>query len=145
MSNVNSDTVQYISSNLETIFDGFSKYQIEDGSKDKDNVVTNWVQYKPTETRPEVNFGEGPMYIEQDYEILVTRKITGKDDHRNKAAEIIFELEENITVDALNVGGLADSRLVTKKAIETNANDYRGSEGLEVTAVLTVTFRDSRS
>lgn len=144
MPNVNAVTVNAITANLKTIFKTI-KFQFEDGSKNTIAEKITWIQLEQGDTRVENNFGEGPMYAEQDYLLTAQRKIDDKDDHRTKGTEISWELKENITVDALNVGDLASSKLVSLREMETDVNEYNSAEGLIVTANLTVWFRDLRT
>ena len=141
---VNAITVQAIITNLIGILsDDLSGYTFE-----KDSVspkLNTWLQLNLGKSEEEENHGEGPLYIEQAFEIVATRQIDDKTDHRMMEPVIVWDIKEAITVVTLNVGDLAVSKLVTLVEIESDATDYRSSEGLIVVFDLKVKFRDLRT
>ena len=143
MSSVNAPTVKSITTNLKTIIAAL-KYNFEDGKIDPQAVIKAIVVLEQERATPERNSGEGPMFIEQAYTLTVKRTVTDKNDYREKAAEITFDFEENITVDSLNVGDLEDSKLVTTRDMAIDVDPYDNKQ-LMVVVALTVRFRDLRS
>lgn len=144
MASVNAATVISITNNIKKIIEDTLKYNFENQRIDtkaefKPNVVLE--QLKATPNR---NHGEGPMYVEQEYAITVKKKIENKQEYRETSAEVTFDFEENITVDALNIEDLVDSKLVTAREMEIDVEEYNGKD-LVVNIALTVRFRDLRT
>ena len=140
---VNAATVNSINDNITAILDAFDLYKFE-----KDSVgpkVNTWVQLNHGADTEDENHGEGPMYIEQRFEIVAVREIEDKSDHRTKGAEIKWDIKEAITVATLNVGDLEVSKLISRIEMDSSVNEYNSSEGLIVTVDLMVRFRDLRS
>ena len=143
MSSVNAVTINSITTNLINILEGLEKYTFE---KDLDDPKVNvWVQLNPLGSTEEINHGEGPMYIDQNYEIVAQKQIENKTDHRIRSAEIDWNIKEAITIDSLNVGDLEASLLVSYVEQQSDISAYRSSEGLMVTFSLLVRFRDLRT
>lgn len=144
MSNVNADTLKSIRLNIIDIIENTIKWKFEDGSHDAEREETYGVSMDLKEFLPEFNHGEGPMYIQQDFEIQVNRTVDGKSDHQSRAFDVICELEENITQENLNTGDLEVSKLVTQREMDYETNEPN-SDALIVTAFIKVFFRDLRS
>lgn len=140
---LNATTVNSITTNLINILEKLEKYTFEEDRDDP--KINTWVQLNLIGSTEEINHGEGPMYIDQNYEIVATRQIEDKTDHRLTSAEIDWNIKEAITVDSLNVGDLEDSLLVSYIEQESNISDYRSSESLIVTVLVLVRFRDLRT
>lgn len=140
---VNAATVNSITDNLVAIIMALPKYLFESDAIDP--KINAWVQLNIGGDTEDENHGEGPMYIEQRYQLLAQREITDKNDHRTKSAQIKWDLKEAITVAALNVGDLETSRLVSLIELGSSVNDYNSSEGLIVDIDLMVRFRDLRA
>ena len=140
---LNAATVKSINDNLMAILDGFDLYKFEKDSVDP--KINTWVQLNVGADTEDENHGEGPMYIEQRFEIVAHRQIEDKSDHRIKGAEIKWDIKEAITVEVLNVGDLEESNLISRIEMDSSVNDYNSSEGLVVTVDLVVRFRDLRT
>ena len=140
---VNAATVNSITNNIVAIINALPKYLFE--SDAIDSKINAWVQLNLGGDTEDENHGEGPMYIEQRYQLLAQREIIDKNDHRTKSAQIKWDLKEAITVAALNVKDLEISRLVSLVELGSSVNDYNSSEGLIVDIDLMVRFRDLRT
>ena len=140
---VNAATVNSITDNLISILTALSGFLFEKDSIDP--KINTWVKLNIGTDNEDENHGEGPMYIEQQYEIVAQREITSKSDHRIKGAQIKWDIKEAITVAALNVKDLALSKLVSLVEQDSSVNDYSSSEGLIVMVNVTVRFRDLRA
>lgn len=140
---VNAATVNSITDNLISILTALSGFLFEKDSIDP--KINTWVQLNIGTDNEDENHGEGPMYIEQQYEIVAQREITSKSDHRIKGAQIKWDIKEAITVAALNVEDLASSKLISLVEQASSVNDYSSAEGLGITVNVTVRFRDLRT
>jgi|GEM_PF-2811021 len=140
---VNAATVNSITDNLISILTALSGFLFEKDSIDP--KINTWVQLNIGSDNEDENHGEGPMYIEQQYEIVAQREITDKRDHRTKGAQIKWDIKEAITVAALNVKDLASSKLISIVEQDSSVNEYSSAEGLGVMVNVTVRFRDLRT
>ena len=140
---INAVTINSITTNLINILSGIERFSFEKDSESPE--VNTWVKLNMGRASEEENHGNGPMYIDQSYEIVATRQIKDKTDHRIREPEISWAIKEAITVAALNVADLLTSKLVILVEIESNATDYESSEGLVIMIDLTVRFRDLRT
>ncbi len=140
---VNAVTINSITTNLINILSGIERFSFEKDSESPE--INTWVKLNMARSSEEENHGNGPMYIDQTYEIIATRQIEDKTDHRIREPEISWTVKEAITVAALNVADLLTSKLVTLVEIESDATDYESSEGLVIMIDLTVRFRDLRT
>lgn len=140
---VNAATVNSITDNLISILTALSGFLFEKDSIDP--KINTWVQLNIGGDNEEENHGEGPMYIEQQYEIVAQREITDKSDHRTKGSQIKWDIKEAITVAALNVEDLASSKLISIVEQDSSVNEYSSAEGLVITVNVTVRFRDLRA
>lgn len=140
---VNAATVKSITANLIAILSALERFTFESDKISPE--INTWVQVNIGDDEEETNHGEGPMYINQIFEVVAQRKITDKNNHRNFGSEIKWDIKEAITVAALNVGDLESSMLVLRVDQDSNINQYSSAEGLIVTVNVTVRFRDSRS
>lgn len=140
---VNAPTVNSITDNLIAILEGLSGFTFE---KDKvDQKIHTWVQLNIAADREEESHGQGPMYLEQDYEIVAVKEIDDKTDLRITATQVKWTIKEAITVAALNTGDLASpDNLVILVELTSTVDDYSSSGKLLVTINLTVKFRDLR-
>lgn len=140
---VNAATVNSITDNLISILTALTGFLFEKDSIDP--KINTWVQLSIGSDNEDENHGEGPMYIEQHYEIVAQREITDKNDHRIKGAQIKWDIKEAITVAALNVKDLASSKLVSLVEQDSSVNEYNSAEGLGIMVNVTVRFRDLRT
>ena len=140
---VNAATIKSITANLITILSALGKFTFESDKISPE--INTWVQVNIGDDEEETNHGEGPMYINQTFEIVAQRQIKDKIDHRSSGSEIKWDIKEAITVAALNVGDLASSILVLRVDQDSNINQYSSAQELIVTVNVTVRFRDLRS
>ena len=140
---VNAATVNSITDNIVAIIEALPKYLFESDSIDQ--KINTWVKLNIGGDTEDENHGEGPLYIEQRYQLLAQRQIENKNDFRTKSAQIKWDLKEAITVTALNIGDLEASKLISLVELSSSVNDYDSSEGLIVDIDLMVRFRDLRT
>ena len=144
MSNVNAATVKAIRTNIINIIKNTLKWDFEDGSVNTEAEENYWTQLETLAPRPGFNHGEGDMHITQAFELKVIRKVDGKTDHQEKAIDVAWELEENITEATLNIGDLLNSKLITLAEVNCRINEPDNVE-LIIFADITVTLRDLRT
>ena len=144
MANLNSERVKSIRANLINIIKDTIKWKFEDGSTDGDRETTYGAKLTLGQLIPDFNQGEGKLYPTQVFELEVNRQVNGKTDHQSKAIDVMWEIEENISQETLNVGDLAISKPVTQREIDIIINNP-DSDMLVVTADIKVTFEDLRT
>ena len=144
MANLNAERVKAIRVNLIKIIKETIRWKFEDGATDGEREVTYGASLKLGELIPDSNHGEGKLYPTQVFELEVNRQVNGKTDHQSKAIDVMWEIEENISQETLNVGDLAISKPITQREIDIIINEP-DSEMLVVTADIKVTFEDLRT
>ena len=114
MAATNTTNVQAIITNLETIVGTTLGFKLEYNCKDDPDVDTTpgAVILYLGETFVE-NFGEKPLYNEISFLILIKFTEENPGSIRDKAITHVHKLREGITIDALNVGDLSASKIVS--------------------------------
>lgn len=108
----NSDTVKAITLNLTSILEGLG-FNIEDLSVDPSMTSTpiSVILYEGEDF--EYGHGQKPLYNEIRYLLKVMLNDPRPGTSRDKYAEYVHAIREAVTVDALNVGALLASKLVS--------------------------------
>ncbi len=109
---VNSDTVKAITANLAAILEGLG-LKIEDLSVDPSmtTMPVCVILYEGEEF--EYGHGQKPLYNEIKYLFKVMLNNPKPGTSRDKYAQYVHAIREALTVNALNTGGLADTKLVS--------------------------------
>ncbi len=108
----NSDTVKAITANLAAIIAGLG-FKVEDLSIDPSMATSpvSVILYEGEEF--EYGHGQKPLYSEVKYLLKVMLNDPKPGTSRDKYAQYVHAIREAVTVDALNIGGLATSKLVS--------------------------------
>lgn len=108
----NSDTVKAITANLADILAGLG-FKIEDLSVDPSMTAMPVcvILYEGEEF--EYGHGQKPLYNEIKYLLKVMLSDPKPGTSRDKYAEHVHAIREAVTVNALNTGALADTKLVS--------------------------------
>lgn len=108
----NTDTVKAITANLSTILAGLG-FKVEDLSVDPSMVTTPVCVILYEGEDFEYGHGQKPLYNEVRYLLKVMLNDPKPGSSRDKYADHVHAIRDAVTVDALNVGGLAASKLVS--------------------------------
>ena len=121
----NKDTLQSINTNIETILTSTIGWKLEDLS-DKVSTIkdTPLTTLRFIDLNFEDIYGQKPKYLIAAYEIYVFGIKFTPAEIRDKQAEFAFEIRDNITVDALNVGALATTKYVSRITHRQAENEY---------------------
>jgi hypothetical protein len=125
----NAANVKAIIANVESIISTTIGYNLEyaiRADEDVDTTPNAVLLYDGEEF--EENFGEKPLYNEIKFEILTQFRESDPQDIRDKSVDIIHNYRGNITIDALNVGDISSSKVVSRVDHDTNAR----AEGIPV-------------
>ena len=108
----NSDTVKAITANLAAILAGLG-FKIEDLSIDPSMATSPVcvILYEGEEF--EYGHGQKPLYNEVKYLLKLMLNDPKPGTSRDKYAQYVHAIRDAVTVDALNIGGLAASKLVS--------------------------------
>lgn len=127
------DTIKAIEDNLTAIITA-QGFNFEDSSTDPKVETTPVATLLFRGETFEYAHGQKPIYNELEYEVVVNFNTSATATARDKAAEHGHKLRENITVNALNVGSLAASKLVSRV-------DHQGYDAEYNRPVLRVSYR----
>lgn len=108
----NSDTVKAITANLKSIIEGLG-FKVEDLSIDPAMVSTPVCVILYEGEDFEYGHGQKPLYSEIRYLLKVMLNDPRPGTSRDKYAEHVHAIREAVTVNALNTGALAASKLVS--------------------------------
>ncbi len=108
----NSDTVKAITANLTALIEGLG-FKVEDLSVDPAMTTTPVcvILYEGEEF--EYGHGQKPLYNEVKYLLKLMLNDSKPGTSRDKYAERVHAIRDAVTVDALNAGALATSKLVS--------------------------------
>ena len=108
----NSDTVKTITANLAAILAGLG-FKVEDLSVDPSMTTAPVcvILYEGEEF--EYGHGQKPLYNEVKYLLKILLNDPKPGTSRDKYADHVHAIREAVTVNALNTGGLATSKLVS--------------------------------
>lgn len=108
----NSDTVKAITANLVAILDGLG-FKIEDLSVDPSMATSPVcvILYEGEDFA--YGHGQKPLYNEVKYLLKLMLSDPKPGTSRDRYAQYVHAIREALTVDALNTGGLASSKLVS--------------------------------
>ena len=109
----NLDTIKAITTNLKAIISTTLAWSREDLSADPHAEETLQAKLIYREERPKHNFGEAPGYIEAFFVVEILTNKTTPDDIRDSLQAGVHGLIDAVTINALNVGDLAASKLVS--------------------------------
>lgn len=107
----NVDTVKAVTANIGSILTALG-LKVEDASSNHDITTASVAQIHYDGERFEYAFGQKPLYNTIEYVIKVFFNDPAPGTSRDKQAGWVHSLRDNITVNALNVGSLAVSKLV---------------------------------
>jgi len=113
----NKDTVWAITTNLQTVLQGlgikFSKNTYEDmGSIPAGLIPHGDIQYI-TEVF-EYGHGQKPLYSDMEFSIQVVLSDRSSEGLMRTVQDWVHRVRDGVTVDALNIGDLASSKLVSR-------------------------------
>jgi len=91
---------------------------------------------------PEYNHSQKPGYVEADLKIVLKWQSMGISAARDKTIEWFHTIRDALTVNALNVGDLAASKLVSKITVSKPDLDVQPAE-LLLTYTTTVRYREA--
>jgi len=126
------DTANAITTNIETIVTGLG-YNVRSATEPRALV-------KEENFEHDRNFGESPLYAEQDYSVTITKQVKDKDLESSEYTTIKFAVAEAISIDGLNIGDLASSKLVAD-VTPPKANKNYDEQLLTVYITFTVRYR----
>lgn len=107
------DTIKSIEDNLTAIITA-QGFNFEDSSSDPKAETTPVATLLFKSEDFDYTHGQKPLYNELGYEIVANYSVSAPSTARDKAAEYGHKLRENITVNALNTGALASTKLVSR-------------------------------
>jgi hypothetical protein len=111
----NTETVQAIITNIETILTNSTlAFKLEDMSDDEKLKTIDLAKVIYTGEEFEESYGERNLYNEIEFLIVVQYTDPNPAARRDKNAVIVHKIRDNITIDALNVGFLASTKLVSR-------------------------------
>jgi hypothetical protein len=130
----NADTIKAVITNIETILSAaphsLRKIDIPDGQTESlpsfEQTPVYYLLYDGE--APEYEHGQKPGYIEASVIIVLVWLSTSISDARGKAIDWYHALRGALTVNALNVGGLVASKLVSKVALDKPQLDVQPAE-----------------
>ncbi len=108
----NSDTVKAITANLTSVLEGLG-FKIEDLSSDPSMASTPACEVLYEGEDFEYGHGQKPLYNEIRYLLKVLLNDPRPGTSRDKYAQYVHGIREAVTVNALNTGALAASKLVS--------------------------------
>lgn len=124
MSNI--DTVKSITDNLQTVCQAqgikFSRKTFEEPKNVPAALIPLGEIYYNGQVRQH-NHGQGPQYIVINFSLKVVLKERDLQVMMRKQQEWINKLDDAITIQALNIGDLASSQLVSWVSIEEEETD----------------------
>lgn len=130
----NFDTIQAITKNLETALSGlgvkFSLKCYDDAGKSTPASVIPRGEFFYNGEVPENTHGERPSYIEAEYMLKVILNHLDSAKMVRAQQEWFHLIRAGVTVNALNSGALAASKLVSKVITESATPENDGSSGL---------------
>lgn len=141
----NSDTVKSIITNIETILTAvpLRKLDMFGGPSellpDYISAPVYYILYDG-ET-PEYIYGQKPGYIEADLKVVLKWQSMSISEARNKTIEWFHTIRDAFTVNALNVGDLATSKLISKIVVGKPELDVQPAE-LLLSFNLNVRYRE---
>jgi hypothetical protein len=122
----NFDTANSITDNLQTICQGqgikFSRKTFEEPKNVPAALIPLGEIYYDGQVRQH-NHGQGPQYIVINFSLKVVLKERDLQVMMRKQQEWINKLDDAITIQALNIGDLASSQLVSWVSIEEEETD----------------------
>jgi hypothetical protein len=122
----NFETVKSITDNLQTICQGlgikFSRKTFEEPKNVPAALIPLGEIYYNGQVRQH-NHGQGPQYIVINFSLKVVLKERDLQVMMRKQQEWINKLDDAITIQALNIGALASSQLVSWVSIEEEETD----------------------
>ncbi len=141
----NTATIKAIITNMETILSAsLRKLDMFGGASeslpDYTQAPVYYVLYDG-ET-PEYNHGQKPGYIESDLKIVLKWQSMSISAARDKTIEWFHTLRDALTINALNVGDLAISKLISKITVGKPELDMQPAE-LLLTFNITVRYREA--
>ncbi len=126
------DTANAITTHIETIVTGLG-YNVRSATEPRALV-------KEENFEHDRNFGESPLYSEQDYSVIITQKVKDPANESSEYTTVKFAVAEAITIDGLNIGDLASSKLVAD-VTPPKANKNYDEQLLTVYITFTVRYR----
>lgn len=134
-------TEKSIITNLEAIFNGFGWVQ-EDLSSNTTAKTTPFYMLEYQTIDFEENFGQKPRYNELGIIIHILIEAKTATAARDKKSELTHSVRPNVTIDALNIGDLATSKLVSRVG-HGPVDSPHSPPKLEVAYPLTVRYRET--
>lgn len=109
----NTETIKAITANLTAVLTA-QGFLIENSSTDKELATAPSCAIRLTGERFESTHGERPSYNEVRYSLRIAFSDAYPATSRDKVAEWMHKIRNNVTVPGLNIGTLAASKLVSK-------------------------------
>lgn len=129
----NFDTIQAITTNLETVLKGLGAHFDRATYEDDANIPASLLPYGRIfyigEIFEEIS-GERPAYIESEFNLWVT---IGERDAQKMIREQqrwIHSVRDGLTVNALNIGDLASSKLISRVITDEARMEQGSNEGV---------------
>jgi len=138
----NLDTIKAIEDNLSAIIlaQGF---MLEDSSEDQKRRTKPLCALRHTGEEFGDEYGQKPDYNDIRYTLRISFSDSAPGTTRDKTAEYAHKIRNNVTVNALNVGGLVSSKLIFHVAHEGYSITGEGPPETEMEYRLRIRYRET--
>ena len=95
-----------------------------------------------TDTDFEQTFGERPSYAEDVYEFKGWFRVKNQEDITRKKVTFVHTVRDALTVNALNIGALATSKLVSQVGIDDVSTESISNDVITITVTERIRYRE---